>query len=79
MHICYSTSMINLSAAGLNETEANVYQTLLSKKLWKPSDLAKSVGETRTNIYKILDRLVELGLASRLKQRNSLNQIPTVY
>ncbi len=65
--------MINLSAAGLNETEANVYQTLLSKKLWKPSDLAKSVGETRTNIYKILDKLAQQGLAEKFDQDKKIH------
>ncbi len=57
--------MINLTASGLNETEAKTYTTLLSKSAWKPSELAKAVGETRTNMYKILDKLVDAGLAEK--------------
>lgn len=71
--MCYSTSMINLSAAGLSETEAKCYTALLKKKEWKPSDLAKNVNETRTNTYKILDNLVEIGLAERFDKDKKLH------
>lgn len=59
--------MDTLSAAGLNQTEAKCYRALLTKKQWLASELAKNVNETRTNAYKILDNLVALELAERLK------------
>jgi sugar-specific transcriptional regulator TrmB len=65
--------MINLSAAGLNETEARVYQTLLSKKEWRPTEIAKIVGESRTNTYKILDDLTELGLAEKYDKNKKIH------
>jgi sugar-specific transcriptional regulator TrmB len=65
--------MLHLSAAGLSTTEANVYQTLLSKKEWKPAELAKNVRESRTNTYKILDKLVAIGLAEKYEKLNKLH------
>jgi sugar-specific transcriptional regulator TrmB len=65
--------MIDLSAAGLSPTEAKCYTALLERKDWKPSDLAKSVNETRTNTYKILDNLVTLGLAERFDKDKKLH------
>lgn len=64
--------MNTLQAAGLNETEAKCYMTLLERKHWKPAELAQYVGETRTNAYKILDALVALGLAERYDQGKTL-------
>lgn len=65
--------MNELSAAGLSETEAKTYKALLTRKAWLPSELAKNVSETRTNIYKILDRLVALELAERLDEHKKLH------
>lgn len=65
--------MDDFSAAGLNITEAKTYKTLLTKKQWLPSELAKSVSETRTNMYKILDGLVAIGLAERLTEQKKLH------
>jgi sugar-specific transcriptional regulator TrmB len=65
--------MTNLSAAGLTETEAKFYTALLEKKTWLPAELAKFVNETRTNSYKILDKLVEQGLAERFDQNKKLH------
>ena len=67
--MCYYSYMLNLTGAGLNKTEAQVYETLISKKEWKPADLAKSVGESRTNIYKILDKLVNYKLAIKINNK----------
>lgn len=64
--------MEDLSAAGLSVTEAKTYRTLLSRQQWLPSELAKSVNETRTNVYKILDKLVEYKLAVRLENTKKL-------
>lgn len=65
--------MLNLAAAGLNQTEAKCYAALLGKKDWKPAELAKNVNETRTNCYKILDNLVALGLAERFDKDKKLH------
>lgn len=65
--------MINLSAAGLSETEAKTYQALITQKHWLPSELAKVVGESRTNMYKILDNLVDKKLAKRFDLNKKLH------
>ncbi len=65
--------MINLTAAGLTETEATCYQALLEKSEWKPAELAEFVHETRTNCYKILDKLVALNLATRFDKDKKLH------
>ncbi len=65
--------MINLSAAGLTPTESSCYSALLEKEDWKPSELAKYVNLTRTNCYKILDRLVERNLAERFDKHKVLH------
>lgn len=65
--------MIDLSAAGLSPTEAKCYEILLEKPEWKPADLAKSARETRTNCYKILDKLVSYGLAEKFDKAKKIN------
>lgn len=65
--------MIDLSASGLNPTEANMYQTLLSEKDWRASDIAKIVGESRTNTYKILDKLAGLKLAEKFDKNKIIH------
>lgn len=71
--MCYTVSMIDLSAAGLSQTEAKCYTALLGKAEWKPAELAKNVQETRTNTYKILDNLVSMGLAERFDKDKKLH------
>lgn len=65
--------MIDLSAAGLTQTEAKCYLALLEKKAWKPAELARRVRESRTNCYKILDKLVEYKLAERFDKDKKLH------
>ncbi len=65
--------MMDLSAAGLNETEAKCYVALLEQKDWQPAQLAKYVNETRTNCYKILDKLVSYNLAERFDKDKKLH------
>jgi len=60
--------MISLEAAGLSETEAKCYTALLEMDEAKPSELAKVVNETRTNCYKILDKLTARKLVERLEK-----------
>lgn len=64
---------MNLTAAGLNKTEATIYESLLKRKEWKPAELAKNVGETRTNMYKILDKLTAVGLAKKFDKNNKIH------
>lgn len=70
---CYTIVMIDLSAAGLSSTESKCYQALLSKREWLPSELAKNVSETRTNMYKILDKLTSLGLAEKFDMNKKIH------
>jgi sugar-specific transcriptional regulator TrmB len=65
--------MIDLTAAGLTSTEAKCYTALLEQKDWKPAELAKYVHETRTNCYKLLDKLVEYKLAERFDKAKKLH------
>ncbi len=65
--------MIDLTAAGLSETEAKTYQALMTQLDWKPAALAQNVGETRTNCYKILDNLIAKGLAERFDKAKKLH------
>lgn len=65
--------MLDLSAAALTPTEAKCYIALLERQEWKPADLAKSVHETRTNVYKVLDKLVEYKLAERFDKAKKLH------
>lgn len=70
---CYYGLVIDLSAAGLKETEAKCYLALLEKKEWKPAKLAEYVNESRTNCYKILDKLVAYKLAERFDKEKKLH------
>jgi sugar-specific transcriptional regulator TrmB len=65
--------MIDLTAAGLTAKEAKCYAALLEKREWKPAELARSVNETRTNCYKILDNLVACKLAERFDKDKKLH------
>lgn len=65
--------MIDLSASGLNSTESNMYHALLAKSDWRPSEIAKFVGESRTNTYKILDNLTKFGLAEKFDKNKVIH------
>ncbi|MEO5627510.1 MAG: helix-turn-helix domain-containing protein [Candidatus Saccharimonadales bacterium] len=65
--------MVDLTAAGLSKTEANCYQALVTKEDWQPSKLAEYVSESRTNMYKILDKLVLLGLAEKFNKAKKIH------
>lgn len=65
--------MIDLSAVGLNDTEAKCYSALLAKKEWMPALLAQEIKESRTNCYKLLDKLAEVGLAERFDKNKKLH------
>ncbi len=54
-----------LIATGLSALQAHAYLLLLEHGRITPPLAAKKLDTTRTNAYKLLDRLVELGLAKR--------------
>lgn len=51
--------------AGLTEQQAKVYMLLIERGELTPPALARALTLTRTNAYKILDKLVELKLATK--------------
>lgn len=61
--------LVNL---GLNHTQAKAYMALVRHGALTPPELAKKTGETRTNAYTVLDRLVELGLAKKDEKNKKL-------
>lgn len=66
-----------LIATGLNEHQALAYALLIEKGEITPPAAAKSLNLSRTNTYKVLDRLIEIGLATRVKRSNALVYMPT--
>jgi len=54
-----------LITAGLSEAQAKVYLYLLQHDTTTPPELASALDLTRSNAYKVLDKLVELELAER--------------
>jgi sugar-specific transcriptional regulator TrmB len=61
-----------LEQFGLNKTQAKAYLALIRHGSLTPPALAKLTGETRTNAYTVLDRLVELGLAKKTDKNKKL-------
>ena len=55
----------DLVATGLNTTQAEAYMLLLQHGSVSPPLLAKELHLTRSNAYKVLDQLTELGLVQR--------------
>lgn len=54
-----------LTAVGLTTQQAQIYAVLLEHGELKPSQIAKHSGFSRTNAYKILDRLAEMRLVHK--------------
>lgn len=52
-----------LQQLGLSPTQAKAYLLLVLTGKLTPADLMSKTGDSRTNAYMVLDRLVELGLA----------------
>lgn len=57
---------------GLTETQAKIYLYLVNTGRTTPLSISKATGITRTNTYKVLDRLVKTGLVSELEVSNKL-------
>lgn len=65
-----------LITAGLNELQAKAYILLLDKGSITPPQASKNLGITRTNAYKLLDRLVEMQLARRVEIKKKFTYEP---
>jgi len=50
---------------GLTDLEADVYLKLLKLKTAKVSELARAIGITRTQLYPLLEKLVEKGFLKK--------------
>jgi predicted transcriptional regulator len=65
-----------LTSLGLSQNQARTYRALALKKSLRPSQLAKLIGESRTNCYALLDRLVDLGLATKSDENKKFTYYP---
>jgi hypothetical protein len=60
-----------LMTAGLSRPQAEAYALLIERGDLTPPDAALSLGVTRTNAYKLYDKLVEIGLAKKSETKKS--------
>lgn len=65
-----------LIAAGLSEQQASAYALLIESGGITPPEAAKRLKLSRSNAYKLLDRLVEMNLASRQDIHKKLTYTP---
>lgn len=61
---------------GLSPQQAEVYARLITQGQEKPAKLAKQLGLTRTNAYKILDSLVEMEIVEKSQSGRTLAYRP---
>lgn len=66
----------SLIAVGLTPNQAAAYAALIEHGAMKPPKLATLLKTTRTNSYKLLDKLVELKLAEKIEEGKKLSYIP---
>lgn len=62
-----------LKATGLSSKEAAAYGLLLDKGSIAPPDAAKALHTSRTNTYKLFDKLVEYGLAKKIDKSKKIH------
>lgn len=67
----------SLIATGLTPLQASAYALLIEKGEVKPPQLVKHLSITRSNAYKLLDKLVELGLAAKTEKGKTLSYAAT--
>jgi predicted transcriptional regulator len=68
--LCYTADMENkLLAVGLNNLQAAAYSYLLEHGETSPAAAATALGITRSNSYKLFDRLAEMNLATKKEVR----------
>lgn len=65
-----------LISLGLSQNQARAYRALVVKKSLRPTQLAKLTGESRSNCYALLDKLVELGLAVKEDEAKKFTYYP---
>lgn len=65
-----------LCQIGLSQQQARTYRALVLKKGSRPSQIAKLIGESRSNTYALLDKLVEIGIAYREDVNKKLTYFP---
>lgn len=65
-----------LLAIGLSEHQAQAYALLIEKGELSPADAAIKLGLSRTNAYKVLDKLVETGVALKKEVRKKVVYAP---
>jgi sugar-specific transcriptional regulator TrmB len=66
-----------LQQIGLTKSQAKAYIALIKFGDLSAPELAIKVGETRTNAYMVLDKLVDLGLVSKKERAKKLIYEPT--
>jgi sugar-specific transcriptional regulator TrmB len=59
----------SLEKLGLTKPQAKAYISLIKEGNLTPPALANKIKESRSNTYKILDRLIELGLVTRREEQ----------
>ncbi len=65
-----------LCKIGLSKAQALAYRALVTRKGLRPVQVAKLIGETRSNTYALLDKLVDLGIAYREDIDKKLTYFP---
>lgn len=60
-----------LRKAGLTESQAKGYLALIEHSPMTPTELAEATGESRTNAYAIVDKLVAFGLARKTDDKKA--------
>lgn len=78
MLLCYAEIMNfnDLVATGLNPVQARTYVFLLENGSALPPILAKHLGLSRTNAYKVLDQITDMGLAIRKEEKGKYIYYP---
>jgi DNA-binding MarR family transcriptional regulator len=61
---------------GLTNQQAITYSLLVDNGSMKPANVAKQLNLSRTNAYKILDSLVELGLIQKITKSKTITYAP---
>jgi sugar-specific transcriptional regulator TrmB len=66
-----------LKDIGLTIAQARAYQALIKRGASGAPVIAEDIGESRSNTYKLLDKLCELGLATKDANRTKVHYFPT--
>jgi len=67
-----NSTIDTLTRAGLTRSQAKGYLALVENGALTPTALANKTGETRTNSYAIVEKLVALGLATKKDTKKAL-------